>query len=387
MCGIHDYKPLIAMIGLQLSASGVALITRAALLQGMNPRVFVVYRQAIATLVIAPVAYVSRRRSRSACSLGLRSFSLIFFTALIGITINQNIYYEGLYLTSSSMATAMGNLVPAITFIMAFISGLEKVTIHNLRSIAKILGTVLCVGGAVSMALLRGPKLINAEHLHGESVFGSSGGENWLSGCLLLFASTCFWSLWLMLQVPTSASYPDHLSLSAWMCFLGAIQSAAVTLFLEQDPEAWKMSSSLQLGCCFVAGIISSGVAFFVQAWCISMRGPLFVAMFNPLSTVIVAILASIVLAEKIYAGGLAGAVGVILGLYILLWGKAKDMVKMDIEEENDPKLLNDHHESPMKQEDDQDPLEKIICSRNDLEEPLLSHKISSVHDDTFNFH
>lgn len=54
-------------------------------------------------------------------------------------------------------------------------------------------------------------------------------------------------------QIPISASYPDHLSLSAWMCFMGAIQSTAVTLFLEQDPEAWKMSSSLQLGCCFFA--------------------------------------------------------------------------------------------------------------------------------------
>lgn len=60
MGGFDDYKPLTAMVGLQLSASLVALFTRAALIQGMNPRVFVVYRQAIATLVIAPVAYVSR---------------------------------------------------------------------------------------------------------------------------------------------------------------------------------------------------------------------------------------------------------------------------------------------------------------------------------------
>ncbi|KAH7545675.1 hypothetical protein FEM48_Zijuj01G0118800 [Ziziphus jujuba var. spinosa] len=243
MGGIGDYKPAMAMSGLQFAYAGVALSTRAALLEGMNARVFVVYRQAIATLVIAPVAYFSR---------------------------------------------------------------LEEVDIRKLRSIAKIHGTVLCVCGAVSMALLRGPKLLNTEHLPGKSLFGSlSEGENLLLGCAFLFASACCRSIWLILQVPISTSYPDHLSLSAWMCFLGTIQSATVTLFLEQDPEAWIMHSSFQLAYCFFVGIVGSGISFFVQAWCISRRGPLFAAMFNPLSTAMVTILAAIFLHEKIYAGGL----------------------------------------------------------------------------------
>lgn len=67
---------------------------------------------------------------------------------------------------------------------------LEKVDIRTLRSIAKIIGTVLCVGGAVSMVLLRGPKLLN-----------SSGGENWLVGSFLLFGSSCCWSFWIIFQV------------------------------------------------------------------------------------------------------------------------------------------------------------------------------------------
>lgn len=55
------YKPALGMIGLQFTYAGVALFTRAALLQGLSPRVFVVYRQGIATLVIVPIAYFSRR--------------------------------------------------------------------------------------------------------------------------------------------------------------------------------------------------------------------------------------------------------------------------------------------------------------------------------------
>ncbi|KAE8700150.1 WAT1-related protein [Hibiscus syriacus] len=325
MSGWGDYKHAIAMVGLQMGYAAVALVTRAAMLQGMSPRVLVVYRQAVSTLAVAPVVYLSRRKSGGP-SMGLRSFSLIFFASLIGIAINQNIYYEGLYLATSATASAMANLVPAITFVMtSSIVGLEMVNIRSLRSIGKIVGTLICVTGAIFMALLRGPKLLEAEPLPEKSLFGWDGGEHWLLGCLFLFGSACCWSIWLILQVPASASYPDHVSLSAWMCFFGALQSAVVTLFLQSDLEAWTLHSSFELVCCLVVGIFGSGLSFFVQAWCIAQRGPLFSAMFNPSCTVIVTILAVPFLHEEIYVGSLIGAVGVIGGLYIVLWGKAED--------------------------------------------------------------
>lgn len=78
---------------------------------------------------------------------------------------------------------------------------LEKIKIQSLRSIAKIVGTVLCVAGAIAMALLKGPKLLNAELLPNKSVLGSAIDNYWLIGCFLLFASSICWSLWLILQV------------------------------------------------------------------------------------------------------------------------------------------------------------------------------------------
>ncbi|XP_059638196.1 WAT1-related protein At4g30420 [Cornus florida] len=357
---LDDHKPAMAMFALQFTYAGVTLSTRAALLQGMSPRVFVFYRQAIATLVIAPIAYFARRKTTS-CSIGLKSFGLIFLATLVGVTVNQNIYFEGVYLASSSLGSAMGNLIPAITFVIASSIGLEKVNIRRLRSIAKIIGTVLCVSGAIFMALLKGPKLLNTQLILPitTSIFGSGGGDNWLLGCLFLFGSSCCWSIWLILQVPVSASYPDHLSLSAWMCFMATIQSAIVAFFTEKhSSKAWNMNSYLQLACCFYSGIIGSGLSFFVQAWCISRRGPLFSAMFNPLCTVIVTIFASIFLHEEIYTGSLVGGVCVIGGLYVVLWGKAKDIEELKVEKDvksGNVKILMDE-------------------SKIDLEEPLLSH-------------
>ncbi|XAR51230.1 hypothetical protein NMG60_11005796 [Bertholletia excelsa] len=366
MDGFHDYyKPVVAMVAMQFAYAGLAISTRAALLQGMSPRVFVFYRHCIATLVMAPIAYFARK-DRS--SLGSRSFCLIFLASLVGVTINQNIYFEGIYLASSSMASAMSNLVPAITFVIASILGLEKINFRSLRSVAKIVGTVICVVGAVSMTLLRGPKLLNSELLPIKSLL-SSGSENWLLGSFLLFGSCCCWSFWIIFQVPVSVSHPDHLSLSAWTCFMATLQSGIVALFLEPDQAAWKLHSYLELACCFYAGLVGSAAAFFVQAWCISQRGPLFCAMFSPLSTVTVTIFAAIFLHEEVYIGSLISAVGVIAGLYVVLWGKAEDLqglkletnLKRQVEEAQAVKVIVDESL-------------KRTCNV-DLEEPLLSDK------------
>lgn len=50
-------------------------------------------------------------------------------------------------------------------------------------------------------------------------------------------------------------------------------------------------------------GMVGSAFSFFVQAWCISRRGPLFAAMFNPLGTVITTVFAAVLIHEEIYTG------------------------------------------------------------------------------------
>ncbi|KAI8570183.1 hypothetical protein RHMOL_Rhmol01G0013700 [Rhododendron molle] len=344
---LDDYKPVMAMVGLQFTIAGLYLLTRTALLEGMSPRVFVVYRHAIATLIIAPIAYFNR------------------------LTICQNFYFEGLYLASTSMGSAKNNLVPAITFIIAAFFGMENLNLRSLRSNAKIAGTLICVGGSVLMALYRGPKLLNSQLLPPRSLLlgggSAAGDEDWLLGSLLLFASSCCWSIWLILQVQVTASYPDLLSLSAWMCFMAALQSASVTFFLEKDPSAWKLHSFLQLGCCLYAH------------GAISRRGPLFAAMFNPLGTVITTIFAAVLIHEEIYTGSMLGAVGVIVGIYAVLWGKAKDVQK-EVNVETDPQLQRDQTQEVKILVD-----EASSCTLIGLEEPLLAVKSTKVYDDQTN--
>jgi hypothetical protein len=76
----------------------------------------------------------------------------------------------------------------------------------------------------------------------------------------------------------------------------------------------------------------------------------------------------------------LLGAVGVIIGLYVVLWGKAKDLEM--IKQEAVPELQHDRakivqvliHESSEKS-----------SSKVDMEEPLLSRKSSDVDETNMN--
>lgn len=51
-------------------------------------------------------------------------------------------------------------------------------------------------------------------------------------------------------------------------------------------------------------GVVASGIAFAVQIWCIDRGGPVFVAVYQPVQTLVVAIMASLALGEEFYLGG-----------------------------------------------------------------------------------
>ncbi|PAN12535.1 hypothetical protein PAHAL_2G271000 [Panicum hallii] len=186
------------MVATQCIFAAMTLWVKAAFAGGMSPTVFVVYRQAVATLVLAPIAVIANRSMLKEMRLGMNGFFLVFMAALFGATVNQNLCYQGLQLGTSSLATTMTNLIPAITFAMAVALGQERVNIKEISSMAKVLGTAVCVGGAIAIAFFKGPKPLNLSLNH-------SSSSKWVMGALLLIgSSSCWsvcWSLWLILQV------------------------------------------------------------------------------------------------------------------------------------------------------------------------------------------
>ena len=58
---MENYKPYVAMLFVQFVYAGMALFSKAAISKGMNSLVFVVYRQAFATVSLAPLAFFLER--------------------------------------------------------------------------------------------------------------------------------------------------------------------------------------------------------------------------------------------------------------------------------------------------------------------------------------
>lgn len=58
---MEDYTPSAAMVLTQCIYATVALWAKALFTGGMSPMVFVVYRQAVATVVLVPIAIVVNR--------------------------------------------------------------------------------------------------------------------------------------------------------------------------------------------------------------------------------------------------------------------------------------------------------------------------------------
>ena len=53
----------------------------------------------------------------------------------------------------------------------------------------------------------------------------------------------------------------------------------------------------------YVQGVVASAVAYYVQGLCMRIKGPVFATAFSPLTMIIVAIMASIILSESIFLG------------------------------------------------------------------------------------
>ncbi|KAL3629960.1 hypothetical protein CASFOL_026272 [Castilleja foliolosa] len=327
-----NMKPYIGMISLQFGYAGMNIITKISLNGGMSHYVLVVYRHAIATAVIAPFAFFFERKAQPKITFPV--FMQIFVLALLGPVIDQNLYYAGLKLTSPTFSCAMSNMLPALTFVMAIIFRMEKVDIKKVISQAKVVGTVITVAGAMLMTLYKGPLVEMAWSKHRQSgtttTTTSAGAEtsdrDWFIGCVLLIIATLAWASLFILQKAALKTYSNHqLSLTSMVCGVGTIQAVAVTLVMEHDTSAWSIGWDMNLLAAAYAGIVTSSISYYVQGLVMKTKGPVFATAFSPLMMIIVAVMGSFILAEKIYLGGVIGAAIIVVGLYAVLWGKYKE--------------------------------------------------------------
>ncbi|GMN48465.1 hypothetical protein TIFTF001_017632 [Ficus carica] len=341
---MENQKPYIALVFIQFAYAGMALFSKAAISKGMNPFVFVVYRQAFATLALSPFAFFFE--SRKAAPLSYTLLYKIFFVSLVGITLSLNLYYVALNHTSATFAAATTNAIPAITFVMAVLLRMESVSIKSVHGMAKVVGSAVSVSGALVFAFAKGPPLkfmmnwyTSSSHRDEDShqlhyKFNSSDHHSlsqtyhkgdWIKGSLLMLSANTAWSLWLILQGHVVKQYPAKLRLTALQCLFSCIQSAVCAIAMERNPSSWKLGWDLHLLSVAYCGIIVTGITYWLQVWTIEKKGPVFTALFTPLALIITAIFSAFLWKEALFWGSVGGAILLVAGLYSVLWGKNKE--------------------------------------------------------------
>ncbi|XP_057430672.1 WAT1-related protein At1g68170-like [Lotus japonicus] len=346
---VQGLKPALLMVLVQIAFAGVNVLYKLAVNNGMSLRVVVAYRFIFATAFIAPLAFILERKKRTKMTWTILFQS--FLCGLFGGSLAQNFYLEALALTSATFASAMSNLVPAITFIMAVSFGLEKLNLRTAAGKAKIVGTLTGIGGAMVLTFVKGIDIkmgsfhINLLHYPNgaqHSQASTTGGKT-LLGSLCALASGISYALWLIIQTKMSEKYPTHYSSTALMSFWGSIISVVFALCVERDWSQWRLGWNVRLLTVAYSGMVVSGAMVVVISWCVRMRGPLFVSVFSPLMLVMVVIAGSTMLNEQLHLGCIIGAVLIVCGLYAVLWGKSEEMKKRN---QLVPTTQSPHHES-----------------------------------------
>ncbi|EPS72398.1 hypothetical protein M569_02359, partial [Genlisea aurea] len=329
MTSFHPrFMPYFLMVLVQICYSFMYIVTEASFIHGMDDSVYVTYRNLVAGLVMLPFAYFFERKKQP--KMTPQMLLEINILSLLGGSLTLNMYFTGLKYTSATVLACMVNTIGALTFILAIILRMESVNIRSPYGIAKILGTGISLAGVMTMTLYKGHAFENRgkSYIHvGRTTTSSSNfSEDWLKGSVLVLASCVCWSLWYIMQASTLKRYPAQLSLTTWMSLVGSAQSAVFTAIVVQHrPAAWIIGLNIDLASTLYGGIVISGVVTFIQLWCTERKGPVFVTMFNPLSALLVAILEYFALGGKLFVGSLIGGFVVVVGLYLLLWGKEHD--------------------------------------------------------------
>ncbi|XP_042495873.1 WAT1-related protein At1g25270-like isoform X2 [Macadamia integrifolia] len=336
---LHGLKPAMVMVLTQIIFAGVNVFYKLATRDGMDLRILVAYRYIFATIFFAPLAFVVERNSRPKLT-WMVTFQA-FLCGLFGGALAQNLYLSSLMLTSVTFAAAMTNLVPAITYIMAVALGLERLGIQTLAGKTKMVGTIIGIGGAMVLTFYKGAEIniwstnIDLTHGFGSGAFTSASHTELRSHILgsLLALCCCFsYAVWLIVQTKMIKRYPCYLSCSALMCMMGSIQGVIYALCIDRKWEEWKLGWNIRLWTVAYAGIMASGLMFTLTTWGVKARGPLFVSVFNPLGLVLVAIVDSLLLNEKLHVGSVDSG-GVVCGDMGEGKGDEKDVSAYDVQE------------------------------------------------------
>ncbi|KAM1712725.1 hypothetical protein ACFX13_023884 [Malus domestica] len=325
--------PFTAMVIVECAEVGVSTLSKVAMSKGMSKFVFIVYYNALGTLLLLPFFIFQRNRR---APLTFRLICQFFLLGLIG-SAGKILFFAGVKNSSALLASAMANLTPIFTFLLALIFRMEKLDLRKATSYAKSVGAIISEGGALVVTLYNGPALLNSSSSSGSSHSTHrsfvSQSSTWIFGGLLLAIQCLVASGWNIAQAATVKDYPEEMTIVFFYTMFLTIQCTVISLIVERNNlNAWKLELPIEIITIVYAAICVSVFRISVHVWCLHKKGPVYVAMFSPLGIAIAAVLVVVFLGDTFYLGSLIGSIVISVGFYTVIYAKMKEKAMADDE-------------------------------------------------------
>uniref|UniRef100_A0A2N9IVT9 WAT1-related protein n=1 Tax=Fagus sylvatica TaxID=28930 RepID=A0A2N9IVT9_FAGSY len=332
----------VIMVTVECLDVGLNTITKTALTGGMSNYIFVTYSNTLSVfflLVSCLIFY--RKRSRPPLTCGI--VGRVLLVSMLSCTV-QMLKVIGIDYSSPTMASAMSDLLPAFTFVLAIICRFEKLDLRARGSRARCIGTIVSIIGALIVTLYKGLPITIASLLNKDLFLLIH--SNWILGGFLLATAFFLLALTYIVQTWVIRDYPAELMFALLRCTFVTILSTIIALIAEKDPNAWKLNFNMELICIVYSALFAIAIRTSVHIWACRKKGPVYVAMFKPLGIVIAVVMGVTYLGDTLYLGSLVGAAIIVLGFYAVIWGQAQE-----------EKVVEDHQISSYEQSSPRAPL------------------------------
>ncbi|XP_060669757.1 WAT1-related protein At1g70260 isoform X3 [Ziziphus jujuba] len=302
--GIWEVVPFVVMVVMEGCTIALTIFAKTVMTKkGMSPFVFVVYMHALSSLILLPYSFIFHYKDRTQQPFFTSSLFLrLSFMGLTGITISQNLAFLGLSYSSPIVVCAMGLLIPSLSFILSIILRKTKLDWRNSSFRAKVTGTIISFMGATMVELYK--------------------------------ASSLSVSVWNNVQVGTVKQYPQVMKLVSFYSLFGTIQSAMLCLFLERNPDAWKLKVDTELLLIGLSAVFAGLIRSHVHMWCMQLKGPFYVPIFKPFGIVFATIFG--VILSAVHYGSVIGAIIIGTGYFGVMYGQLKEE---ELEAQQDDKV------------------------------------------------
>ncbi|XAR65040.1 hypothetical protein NMG60_11008995 [Bertholletia excelsa] len=307
------------MVTVMLAMAASMVVNKGALSKGMSKIILLVYSKALSGLILLPSIFIPHRADKP--PLDFSVLCRIFLLALTG-TLGSIPGYAGIKYSSPLLRSALRNLVPTLTFILAIIFRMESLDGSRWSTRAKLIGSIVSIAGAFVVTFYKGPPIL----LPRWSLFHQllSQKSNWVLGGLCFSVESLGISVSDIFQGCILKLYPETRATVCPYCFFVALQAAIVSLFTE-DPSSWLIRPDIRLTAVLYNGAVGAVLRTALGSWCLKRTGPLYHAMLKLLANLFAFVLGVIFFGDVLYLGSVVGAIIILAGFYSVMWGKAKE--------------------------------------------------------------